>query len=572
MGGLDEQGYLFISGRTKEIINRGGETISPFEIEEAVVQHPFVKETLAFAAPHESYQETIGAVIVTQKGQPRVDLPTLHAYLESRLHRSKWPQVLVYSDSLPKNATGKVLRIKFAERTQMKAVDEEAPPHTRLFEMECPAMGSPLSQQIELVPVQRDLYRTFTHLLTKRDVVDVAVLLVNVAQWQSAVVAFVVLDEKSSAVSLDALKDGCALALHQYEVPQFLYQVREIPYLPPDSSCLSPDAHEVMSSKGSSKGSSSKSKKKSRHSTGSSQDSPSQPRQQGRDITQVVDDSKLTALAIKLHAEQNVVAPRTPIESQVELVWRSVLQLNGAGIGTGATCLSVVTSFFDLGGDSLKAGQLVNVMRKQLKVQLTVADLFTAPTIEKISRKIATLKALGTPDISSMRQSGTARHAAREKERGAEARARKGRANRIRSASEAVSEAAGESTVWLDKSSAKVIPSYGAVMDGEGPGEEDRLLGRLSEGADDTQSLQSGASGDDPHRDDPFFSWEFAPSRSSTSFICLFTQSLPILLIYPLRRIVIWFLIAAPWVYLMKIGYGRWVKVFILHSILSLIL
>ena len=69
---------MFISGRSKEIINRGGETISPFEIEEAVVQHPSVKECLAFSAPHEQYQETVGCIIVTKAGMPRVDLVTLH--------------------------------------------------------------------------------------------------------------------------------------------------------------------------------------------------------------------------------------------------------------------------------------------------------------------------------------------------------------------------------------------------------------------------------------------------------------------------------------------------------------
>ncbi|CAK9253071.1 unnamed protein product [Sphagnum jensenii] len=92
-GSVNNDGYLFISGRSKEIINRGGETISPFEIEEAVIQHPLVKETLAFSAPHRTFQETVGVVIVTKAGHPRVDLPSLHKYLENKLHRSKWPQV-----------------------------------------------------------------------------------------------------------------------------------------------------------------------------------------------------------------------------------------------------------------------------------------------------------------------------------------------------------------------------------------------------------------------------------------------------------------------------------------------
>ena len=112
---LDENNYLFISGRSKEIINRGGETISPFEIEEMIIQHPSVKETLAFSAPHKIYQEVVGCVIVTKHDTPRVDLINLHQYLDGKLNRSKWPMVIVYMDALPKNITGKILRIKLAE-------------------------------------------------------------------------------------------------------------------------------------------------------------------------------------------------------------------------------------------------------------------------------------------------------------------------------------------------------------------------------------------------------------------------------------------------------------------------
>ncbi len=61
----------------------------------------------------------------------RPDLPNLHKYLDGKLHRSKWPQVIVFMDALPKNVTGKILRIKFAERCKMPPVDEEASPLLR---------------------------------------------------------------------------------------------------------------------------------------------------------------------------------------------------------------------------------------------------------------------------------------------------------------------------------------------------------------------------------------------------------------------------------------------------------
>ena len=80
----------------------------------------------------------------------------LHQYLDGKLHRSKWPVVIVYMDALPKNLTGKILRIKLAERLSMTNVNEELSPLSRLYEAVAPVIGAPLSQKIPMTAVQVD--------------------------------------------------------------------------------------------------------------------------------------------------------------------------------------------------------------------------------------------------------------------------------------------------------------------------------------------------------------------------------------------------------------------------------
>lgn len=354
-------------------------------------------------------------------------MPSLHKFLEHKLHRSKWPQVIVYMNGLPKNATGKILRIKFAERCQLlQHIDEEQSPMLRLYEGICPPPGASLRDPISISPViiNEEETRLFCLENSNDYLDDCKVIKMDLSTRLDSLICFVKLNDtvtNNQSKSLNIvtyLQDLFSKYLHCYLIPMMIIV---LPSIPNDLSYLQREATSQFQLR-------------------------------------------------------NVIAPRNHIEIQIESIWREQLQLS--------SMISIKDSFFDIGGDSLRAGQVINIMRKKMKIHLSVADIFEAPTIESMSFKVSIMKTLGSPAISS-----------------------------------------SPSIIQSSSSNANTTSSSPSTY---------------------PESME-----------DTLVTWYSISPLSNTSWNCLFTQSLPFIIIYPIRRILNWFLIAIPWVYYYKLGYDR---------------
>jgi acyl-CoA synthetase (AMP-forming)/AMP-acid ligase II len=107
LGSLDANGYLRLEGRIKEMVIRGGENISPYEVEGALTSHPAVREAACFGLPDEKYGEEVAAVVALD-GEADVD--ELLAHCRERLAAFKAPKTLYIVDAIPKTPTGKLQR------------------------------------------------------------------------------------------------------------------------------------------------------------------------------------------------------------------------------------------------------------------------------------------------------------------------------------------------------------------------------------------------------------------------------------------------------------------------------
>ena len=114
-GFFDGDGYLKITGRLKEIINRGGEKISPLEVDNVLMEHPAIQQVITFAVADRMLGEEIGAAVVLADGG-ELDATGLRAYAETHLVKFKIPKHIVFLDEIPKGATGKLQRIGLAQK------------------------------------------------------------------------------------------------------------------------------------------------------------------------------------------------------------------------------------------------------------------------------------------------------------------------------------------------------------------------------------------------------------------------------------------------------------------------
>ena len=329
MGYMDVDGYLFVTGRSKEVINRGGELISPFEVEEAIAtaaQKPGspifgrVSQALAFSVTHDVLQEVVGVVLVTPEGVPRTDIRALQEAVNSSLQQVKWPVILVFMDDVPKR-NNKVLRIKLGERLGLKQITNDLPMARRHFEATCPPPDTALSVSIECTECTMDLlslYGTLASLVPQE-------MMIHIRHDTDSGFPETILAPKNCNTFVDIST--------KFE-RQLLTELRGRI----SGHCIPSKVHCL--------------------------DEPLPLDEKGR-----VDDyginKLLTGSSHKAQPDQTM----SETEQKVAIAFANVLSCS-------VTSLSVTSDFFNLGGDSLKAGRLLSTLRKGFQIRLPIDVLF----------------------------------------------------------------------------------------------------------------------------------------------------------------------------------------------------
>ncbi|CAN8096235.1 unnamed protein product [Discula destructiva] len=327
MGKLDEDGYLYITGRSKEVINRGGELISPFEVENAIVsaalkpESPLygrVSQALAFSVQHDVLQEVVGVVLVVPTGVPRPDLRLVHSALKTSLQQAKWPTLIVYMDDLPKK-NNKVLRIRLSERLCIPQLTDDTAYIARHWEANCPPPDTDLSVAILCKPCSINLTLLWKQIaLFMPDGGSFCIRMSTKDRTIRVIFAPSGPDGPALADNLPQdLKSKLSTSIHGYMMPAKL-QAIAVP-LPTDSN--------------------------------------------GN-----VDDKALQSHLAEVEAS-GAAGDESSIEGRVIAAFASILNLSAAEI-------LIEADFFDLGGDSLKAGKLLSMLRSCFSLHIPIDVIF----------------------------------------------------------------------------------------------------------------------------------------------------------------------------------------------------
>jgi acyl-CoA synthetase (AMP-forming)/AMP-acid ligase II len=114
-GTMDDDGYISLTGRLKEIINRGGEKVSPREVDEILMDHPAVAQVVCFGMPHAKLGEEVAAAVVLREGSAATERE-LQDFVSQRAADFKVPKKILFMEEIPKGATGKLQRIGLAAK------------------------------------------------------------------------------------------------------------------------------------------------------------------------------------------------------------------------------------------------------------------------------------------------------------------------------------------------------------------------------------------------------------------------------------------------------------------------
>jgi acyl-CoA synthetase (AMP-forming)/AMP-acid ligase II/thioesterase domain-containing protein len=132
-GQIDEDGYLVLLGRLKEIINRAGEKVSPLEVDEVLLRHPDVAQAVTFAMPDERLGEEVVAAVVPRSGVT-LDAREIQYFVAQTVAPFKVPRRIVVVEEIPKGATGKVQRLSLADQLDVADEPSEAGSASRFLE------------------------------------------------------------------------------------------------------------------------------------------------------------------------------------------------------------------------------------------------------------------------------------------------------------------------------------------------------------------------------------------------------------------------------------------------------